>query len=121
MTAAIITADVVAVRSDSAIDVSRPFAFRIVFPISTLPPQTPPQVGAELPLTVLLDNHHTETAADSATVPSHVARGVAADRAVDDGQTRLATSDATAIGRGEIATDVLLITVRFPGTLPPSV
>jgi hypothetical protein len=30
------------------------FALRIVFPISTIPPQTPPQVTAELPLTVLL-------------------------------------------------------------------
>ena len=29
------------------------FAFRIVFPISTVPPQTPPQIAAELPVTVL--------------------------------------------------------------------
>ena len=55
MTAPIVAADVVTMRGDSAIVLCFPdaFAFRIVFPISTVPPQTPPQIAAELPLTVL--------------------------------------------------------------------
>ena len=63
-----------------------------------------------------VDNHHIETAAhDSATVS---ASRVAADRAVNDGQTRLATSDTTPAEEAELPLIVLFITVRFPGIFP---
>ena len=77
------------------------FAFRIVFPISTVPPQTPPQIAAELPLTKgvsasAIGNLHPGAGDAAARTSSRVA----ADRAVDDGPARIATRDAaTETGR----------------------
>ena len=68
------------------------FAFRIVFPISTVPLQTPPQVAAELLLTVLFVMVRAADDAAAGGDPAAVsligvAYGVPADRAIDDGQT----------------------------------
>src|SRR6478752_1464084 len=90
MTAAIIAADVVAVRSDSAIDVSR-----------------------RVRVQDCVCNFHST--ADAAASSSRVA----ADRAVNDGQTRIATSDATAIGRGEVTTDRAVHNGEVPRNFPP--
>jgi hypothetical protein len=54
MTAAIVAADVVPLRSDTAINIPRRIRIEDCIPDFTVPPQTPPQVTAELPLTVLL-------------------------------------------------------------------
>src|SRR6476660_4371792 len=116
MTAAIIAADVVAVRSDTAIDVSRRVRVQDCvcnFHSTADAAASSSRVAAH----GTVDNHHTETAAhDPAAVsPSRVA----ADRAVNDGQTRLATSDATAIGRGEVTTDRAVHNGEVPRNFPP--
>src|SRR5580765_461737 len=89
MTAAIIAADVVAVRSDSAIDVSR-------------------RVRVQ---DCVCNFHFTADATASRS-------RVAADRTVNDGQTRLATSDATSIGRGEVTTDRAVHNGEVPRNFP---
>src|SRR6478752_4909765 len=115
--AAIVAADVVAVRSDIAIDVTR--RIRIEDCISDFHCSTADAAASSSRVAAhgAVDNHHTETAArDSATVS---ASRVAADRAVNDGQTRIATSDATAIGRGEVATDRAVHNGEVPRNFPP--
>src|SRR6476646_8960956 len=89
MTAAVVTADVVTVRGDSAIDVSR-----------------------RVRVQDCVCNFHST--ADAAAGTSRVA----ADGAVNDGQTRFATSDATAIGRGEVATDRAVDNGEVPRSFP---
>src|SRR6476661_733676 len=102
MTAAVVTADVVTVRGDSAIDVSRRVRVQDCvcnFHSTADAAASSSRVAAH----GAVDYHHTETAArDSAAVS---ASRVAADRAVNDGQTRIATSNATAIGKGEVTID----------------
>ena len=118
MTAAIIAADVVAVRSDSAIDVSR--RVRVQDCISDVHSSADAAASSSrVAAHGAVDNHHTETAAahDSAAVS---ASRVAADRAVNDGQTRIATSDATAIGKGEVTTDRAVDNGEVPRRFPPA-
>src|SRR6478752_7476779 len=118
MTAAIVAADVVAVRSDIAIDVTR--RIRIEDCISDFHRSTADAAASSSRVAAhgAVDNHHTEIAArDSATVS---ASRVAADRAVNDGQTRFATSDATAIGRGEVTTNCAVDNGEVPRNFPPA-
>ena len=114
--AAVITADVIAVGGDSAINVSRRVRIQDCvcnFHSTAGAAASSSRVAAH----GAVDNHHTETAArDSAAVS---ASRVAADRAVNDGQTRFATSDATAIGRGEVATDRAVDNGEVPRNFPP--
>src|SRR6478735_9896054 len=116
MTAAIIAADVVTVRGDSAIDVSRRVRVQDCvcnFHSTADAAASSSRVAAH----GAVDNHHAETAArDSAAVsPSRVA----ADRAVNDGQTRIATADATAIGRSEVTTDRAVHNGEVPRNFSP--
>src|SRR6476620_3866188 len=115
MTAAVVTADVVTVRGDSAIDVSR--RVRVQDCVCNFHSTADAAAGSSrVAAHGAVDHHHTETAArDSAAVS---ASRVAADRAVNDGQTRFATSDATAIGRGEVATDRAVDNGEVPRSFP---
>ena len=115
--ACIITTDVVTVRSDSAIDVSR--RVRVKDCVSNFDCSTADAATSSSRVAAhgAVDNHQTQTAVRySATV---IASQVAADRAVNDGQTRKATTDATTSGRGEVTTDRAVDNGEVPRSFPP--